>query len=99
MELAVILDYWWNIGGTCWGIGETGTILVEHGGILVELGGILVIFGEILVELLVYGGACWCIEIIGLWLGCIVNDFKHIIKPVAYFMKKYCLSNGEQMTI
>ena len=41
MELAVILDYWWNIGGTCWGNGETGVILVE-------LGGILVIFGEIL---------------------------------------------------
>ena len=57
MELAVILDYWWNIGGTCWGIGTTGGILVELGGILVEL-------GEILVELWVYGGACWCIEII-----------------------------------
>ena len=42
MELAVILDYWWNIGGTCRGNGETGVILVE-------LGGILVIFGEILV--------------------------------------------------
>ena len=53
MELAVILDYWWNIGGTCWGIGETGGILVELGGILVELGGILVIFvifGKILVN-------------------------------------------------
>ena len=58
MELAVIFDYWWNIGGTCWSFGETG-------GILVELGGILVIFGEILVELWVYGRACWCIGIIG----------------------------------
>ena len=51
----MILDYWWNIGGTCWGIGETG-------GILVELGGILIEFGEILLESWVYGGACWCIE-------------------------------------
>ena len=58
VELAMILDYFRNIGGTCWGVGETG-------GILVDLGGILVIIGEILVELLVYGGACWCIEIIG----------------------------------
>ena len=32
MELDVILDYWWNIGGTCCGIGETGGILVEMGG-------------------------------------------------------------------
>ena len=47
----MILDYWWNIGGTCCGIGETG-------GILVELGGILVKFGKILVESWVYGGAC-----------------------------------------
>ena len=68
----MILGYWWNIGGTGWGIGETGGIfvelggiLVELGGILVELGGILVIFGKILVELWVYGGACWCIDIIG----------------------------------
>ena len=61
----MILDYWWNIGGTCWGIGETGGILVDPGGILVELGEILVEFGEILVESWVYGGACWCIEIIG----------------------------------
>ena len=38
---------------------------MELGGILVELGGILVIFGEILVESWVYGGACWCSEIIG----------------------------------
>ena len=64
----MILDFWWNIGGTCCGVGETGVILVELGGILVELGGILVIFGEILVELWVYGGACWCIETIG-WIG------------------------------
>ena len=28
VELAVILDYWWNIGGTCWGIDENGGILV-----------------------------------------------------------------------
>ena len=65
VELAVILDLWWNIGGTCCGVGESGVILVGLGGILVKLGGILVIFGEILLELWVYGGACWCIEIIG----------------------------------
>ena len=58
VEFAVILDHWWNIGGTCWGIDETG-------GILLELGGILVEFGEILLELWVYGGACWCIGITG----------------------------------
>ena len=59
----MISDYWWNIGGTCWGNGESGVILVE-------LGGILVIFGEILVELWVYGGASWCIEIIGWSIYC-----------------------------
>ena len=26
----MILDYWWNIGGTCLGIGETGGILAEY---------------------------------------------------------------------
>ena len=35
VELAVILDYWWNIGGTFWSIGGTGGILVKLGGILV----------------------------------------------------------------
>ena len=62
VELAVILDYWWNIGGTCWGICETGGILVELGEILVEHGEILVEFVEILVKSWVYGVACWCIE-------------------------------------
>ena len=38
VELDVILDYWWNIGGTCCGIGETGGILVELGVILVKFG-------------------------------------------------------------
>ena len=49
---------------------EPAGVLMELGGILVELGGILVIFGEILVELWVYGGACWCIEITGWSIYC-----------------------------
>ena len=38
---------------------------MELGGILVELDGIYVEFRYILVESWVYGGSCWCIEIIG----------------------------------
>ena len=71
----MILDYWWNIGGTCCGIGDTGGILVELGGILEELGEILVEFGEILVESWVYGGACRYIEIIGwIFIGGFIQD-------------------------
>ena len=60
----MILDYWWNIGGTYWNIGGT---YWNIGGTWWNISNIWL---NILVELWVYGGACWCIEIIGWSIYC-----------------------------